>query len=173
MSNPTDPAVPALPADTVNAIEREVRRYRIMERLECGWSYERIARTEDLTPRRIRQIVAEALALREVDPAGEHIRVQTARLEAALRLAAERVEEGQLAAIDRLLRVLVQLDRYHSRATAAQPLDEQAEAAAAFDAKLDALVLRAAEDKAQAAARRAAETSAPPASTDFGFTATL
>ncbi len=172
MPDPIDPASPALPADTVNAIEREFRRHRIMERLQRGWSYERIALTEDLTPRRIRQIVGQTLALREADPAREHIRVQTARLEAALRLAAERVEEGQLGAIDPLLRVLVQLDRYQSKAAAPQPVDEAAEAAAAFDAKLDALVQRVAEEKAQAAARRAPEEYVRPASADFGFPAT-
>jgi len=154
-----DPASPtAFPAASVNAIEREVRRHRIMERLQRGWSYELIAQSEDLTPRRIRQIVKEAIALREIDPAGEHIGVQVARLDAALRLAAEKVAEGELGAIDRLLRVLDRLDRYRKASAAPQPFDDEAEAAAEFDARLDARLRRAAEDKARAAAPGAPPT---------------
>jgi hypothetical protein len=118
------------PAASAAAIEHEARRHRIMERVRRGWSYERIAPTETLTPQRIGQIVRESLARLEVDPADAHVRLQTARLEASLRLAAERVAEGDLGAIDRLLRVLVQLDRYHARAVAPAPFDAQAEAAA-------------------------------------------
>ena len=151
----SDPTVPApLPAARASAIEREVRRHRVMERALRGWSYELIAGTENLTPRRVRQIVRETLQLREVDPDGEHVRLQTARLDASLRLAAERVEDGELGAIDRLLRVLDRLDRYRNAAAAPPPFDEAAEGAAKFDAKLDDLLRRAAEDKARAAAAR-------------------
>ncbi|MGD0723516.1 MAG: hypothetical protein ABR970_20990, partial [Roseiarcus sp.] len=93
-------AVPAPPpAASVSAIEREVRRHRIMERAQRGWSYELIAATENLTPRRIRQIVRQSRWLRQIDPAGAHVRLQTARL------AADRVEDGEPGAIDRPLRV--------------------------------------------------------------------
>ena len=113
-----DPGSPVPPTAAASAIEREARRYRIMERVRRGWSYERIGDAESLTPQRIGQIVRESLARREVDPEGEHVRLQTARLEASLRLAAERVDDGELGAIDRLVRVLTQLDRYHGKATA-------------------------------------------------------
>ena len=147
-----DLAAPAPPAVRVSAIEREVRWHRIRERASRGWSTELIADGEDLTPRRIRQIVRETLALREVDPAGEHVRLQIARLDASLRLAAERVEDGELGAIDRLPRVLERLDRYRNTAAAPPPLDEAAEGAARFDARLDERIRRAAEDEARAAA---------------------
>ena len=162
MLDPTSPA--PLPAASVSAIEREFRRHRIMERARRGSSAEAIAEAEDLTPRRVRQIVRETLQLREVDPAGEHVRLQTARLDASLRLAAERVEDGELGAIDRLLRVLDRLDRYRNAAAAPPPFDEAAEGAAKFDAKLDDLLRRAAEDKARAAAaaRGGPDGGAPP-----------
>jgi len=144
----SDHAVPALrPAASVSAIEREVRRHRIMERARRGWSYELLAATENLTPRRIGQIVRQSLRLRQIDPAGAHVRLQTARL------AADRVEDGEPGAIDRLLRVLDRLDRCQTKA-AALSLDEAAEGAAKFDARLDDLVATAAADKARAAARR-------------------
>jgi hypothetical protein len=149
----TDTAVPTSPpAASVSAIEREVRRHRIMERVLGGWSYELIARNENLTPRRIRQIVRQTLERREADRAAEHVRLQTARLGASLRLAAGKVEDGELGAIDRLLRVLDRLDRYQTKAAAPRPRDEVAEGARRFDAKLDDLLRRAAEDKARAAA---------------------
>jgi hypothetical protein len=161
----SDPAVPtSRPTASVSAIEREVRRHRIMERAQRGWSYELIASNENLTPRRIRQIVRETLILRQIDPAGEPVRRQTARLDAWLRLAAQRVEDGDLAGIDRLLRVLDRLDRYRNAAAAAQPFDEVAEGAALFDARLDERIRRAAEDKARAAAARGAPDGGAPQS---------
>jgi hypothetical protein len=98
-----------------------------------GWSYDLIAGAENLTPRRIRQIVRQSLRLRQIDPAGAHVRLQTARLDASLRLAADRIEDGEPGAIDRLLRVLDRLDR--CRNAAAPSLDEAAEGAAKFEAE--------------------------------------
>jgi len=157
------------PAARVSAIEREVRRHRIMDRAQRGWSYESIAEAENLTPTRIRQIVRQSLEVREIDPAGEHVRLQIARLDASLRLAAGRVEDGELGAIDRLLRVLDRLDRYRNAAAAPQSFDEVDEGAAKFDAKLDDLVATAAEDKARAAARGGPDGGAPqnPAPASF------
>jgi len=167
MLDPTSPA--PLPAASVSAIEREFRRHRIMERARRGSSAEAIAEAEDLTPRRIRQIVRETFARRGIDPAGAHVRLQIARLDASLRLAAEKVEDGELGAIDRLLRVLDRLDRYQTRAAAPPPFDEAAEGAARFDAKLDDLVATAAEDKARAAARGGPDGGGPqtPAPASF------
>jgi len=77
-----DPAAPAPPpAACLGAIEREVRWLRIIERALGEWSNELIADAEDPPPRRIGQIVGRTLALPEVDPAGAHVRLQTARLD--------------------------------------------------------------------------------------------
>jgi hypothetical protein len=161
----SDPAVAtSRPAASSSAIEREVRRHRIMGRVLLGWSYESIAEAEDLRPARVRQIVGQTLALREIDPAGAHARLQTTRLDASLRLAAEKVEDGDLAGIERLLRVLDRLDRYRNAAAAPAPLDEEEESTAEFDAGFDDLLRRAAEDKARAAAARAAPDGGAPQS---------
>ena len=61
---------------------------------------------------RVRQIVAQALEAGDSESKLVHARVQIARLEPALRLAARSVADGELSAIDRLLRVLDRLDRY-------------------------------------------------------------
>ena len=77
-----DPAAPALPpAACLGAAGREVRRHRIVERALRGWSAESIAEAEAPTLRRIGRIVGRTLALPEVDPAGTHVRLQTARLD--------------------------------------------------------------------------------------------
>ena len=77
-----DPAAPAPPpAACRGAIERGVRRHRITERALGGWSTELIAEAEDPTPRRIGRVVGRTLALREVDPAGTRVRLQTAGLD--------------------------------------------------------------------------------------------
>lgn len=96
------------------ARDREIRRRLIFARLQEGWTYDEIAETEGLTRERIRQIVVETLERRAVDPARDHTLLQIARLDAALRLAAEKVAAGELRAVDRLVRVLDRLDRYHA-----------------------------------------------------------
>ncbi len=92
--------------------DREVRRMRIFARLQEGWSYDEIGREEGVTGERIRQIVKQALAAREVDASRDHALLQIARLGPALRLAAAEVAKGEVAAIAPLLRVLERLDKY-------------------------------------------------------------
>jgi len=103
----------------------DLRRLRILAQVQAGSSYAAIGREEKLSRERVRQIVAKAL-----EAGGEtrldHARVQIARLEPALRLAAGAVADGELAAIDRLLRVLDRLDRYSAVEGADAEADEGA-----------------------------------------------
>jgi hypothetical protein len=94
------------------ARDRETRRVRILALVQAGWSYADIGREERLSRERVRQIVAQALNDGAADGNLDHARVQIARLEPALRLAARGVADGDLSAIDRLLRVLERLDKY-------------------------------------------------------------
>jgi len=96
------------------ARDRLVRRRRIMDRLREGRSYEEIAEAEGLSRERIRQIVVEALAQREVDAQRDHAQLQMLRLAPALRLAAKGVAEGDRRAIAELVRVLDRLDKYQA-----------------------------------------------------------
>jgi len=72
-----------------------LRRGRIFARLREGYAYDEIAREEQLTPERVRQIVREALARRIVDDETDH---------------------AKLKAIPALLKVLDRLDRYQRTA---------------------------------------------------------
>ena len=105
------PTLPS-PAAPRLAHARELRRLRILVAVQAGLSYAAIGRDEGLTRERVRQIVAQALEEKAAETKLEHARVQIARLEPALRLAASAVGEGELAAIDRLIKVLDRLDKY-------------------------------------------------------------
>jgi hypothetical protein len=122
MDNATAPAK----RPRLNPHGKAVRRKRIFERLRGGWSYEAIAREEQVTTRRIRQIVAEALRRREVDGGSDHALLQLARLESALRLGAETLEAGDMRAIGPYLAVLDRIDRYRRGAAPLQVYDEAA-----------------------------------------------
>ena len=94
------------------ARDREFRRIRILAMAPAGWSYAAIGREEAISRERVRQIVASAFAAGDSETKLVHARVQIARLEPAPRLAVRSVADGELSAIDRLLRVLDRLDKY-------------------------------------------------------------
>jgi len=96
------------------AHQREERRIRIMGQVRAGFSYEAIARDENLSRERIRQIVTQSLQTERGADRIDHNRLQIARLEPALRLAARGIESGKLPAIGHLLKVLERLDKYGS-----------------------------------------------------------
>ncbi|MFZ1964921.1 MAG: helix-turn-helix domain-containing protein [Roseiarcus sp.] len=114
------------PGARATARDRETRRVRILALVQAGWPYAEIGRQEGLSRERVRQIVAQALGEGEGDSKLEHALVQIARLEPALRLAARGVADGDLRAIDRLLKVLDRLDKYSAVEAAGAPYDENA-----------------------------------------------
>ena len=63
---PEPPPPPSPPRRTAMRRATAERKLRILERLTAGVSVAHIARMEDLTIRRVRQIIAEMLARREV-----------------------------------------------------------------------------------------------------------
>jgi hypothetical protein len=96
----------------VNASARAERDARIFALMQLGWTYDAIAEREGVSRERVRQIVNEALSRRGGEPDAEHRRLQLARLDPALRLAAEKVAAGDLRAVDKLIRVINQIDKY-------------------------------------------------------------
>ena len=118
---PSRPAEPAQPPPRRTAMRRATaeRKLRILERLTAGVSVAHIARTEDLTIRRVRQIIAEMLASREVDPPAGFVQLQIARLSDAMQVAHTMMMEGDLQAMDRVIKLAGELDRYHGYGQAA------------------------------------------------------
>jgi DNA-binding NarL/FixJ family response regulator len=89
MDAETDPK-PARPR--LNPYTKALRRERIFARLSLGWSYDKIAREEGVSDRRVRQIVADALRRQELDDPTDHAIIQLMRLDAAHELAARAVD---------------------------------------------------------------------------------
>ncbi len=110
-SLPAEPPPPA-PRTAMRRATAE-RKLRILERLTAGVSVAHIARVENVTIRRVRQIIAEMLAKREVDPPAGFVQLQIARLGDAMQVAHTMMMEGGLKAMDRVIRLAGELDRYH------------------------------------------------------------
>ena len=94
----------------VSPAARALRLQRIFARLQEGARYKDIAAEEGLSRERLRQIVRAATARGRAPP--DHKRMQFARLEPALRLAARSVAEGDAKAILLLIKLVDRLDRY-------------------------------------------------------------
>ncbi|THD43881.1 MAG: hypothetical protein E7774_11900 [Bradyrhizobium sp.] len=109
---PTDPIRHQTPRPSAHRASAE-RKLRILERLTAGVSVAHIARIEKITIRRVRQIVAEMLERREVDPPAGFVQLQIARLSDAMSVAHTMMMEGDLQAMDRVVKIVGELDRYH------------------------------------------------------------
>ncbi len=106
----TDLAEPRSARPSLSPAARALRLQRIFARLQEGASYAAIATEEGLSRERLRQIVKAATARRGSPP--DHKKMQFARLEPALRLAARGVAEGDAKAIPLLIKLVDRLDRY-------------------------------------------------------------
>ena len=119
---------PAAEAATRIALPRKTadQRLRIQERLTMGLTVAHIARVEQLTVRRVRQIIAEMLASREIDPPAGFVQLQIARLSEAMIVARTMMMQGNLQAMDRFMRLTSELDRYHGFAATPIPWAREA-----------------------------------------------
>ncbi len=68
---------------------------------------------EGLSPRRAREIIQETLDRREIDPPAGFVQLQIGRLSDAMMVAHSKMMEGNMQALDRLLRIVGELNRYH------------------------------------------------------------
>jgi len=99
----------------------DARAKRMAAALIEGANLEELAARECVAPKEAEIILREELGRRWVAPPAEFAKIQIARLEGLCLHAMDRVDGGELAAIDRALRIIDRLDRYHgfSRATPA------------------------------------------------------
>ena len=106
---------PAVPPARRVATRRAIaeRKLRIVERLTSGLSLAHIAHVERLTIQRVRQVIAEMLEKREVDPPSGYVQLQIARVGEAMVVAHTIMLQGDLQALDRLIKLNGELDRYH------------------------------------------------------------
>jgi hypothetical protein len=98
-------SLPKSPDKRATRAQMEVRRLRVFDRLQSGWTHEAIAAFEGLSRERLRQIIAEVMKAREEDRIDQRLLAE-ARLEPALRLAGKAIIEGKREGVDRLCKLV-------------------------------------------------------------------
>ena len=93
--------------------ESAARNERIFGNLVLGMTHAAIARHENCSLQTVRQTIARELASRRVDPAEDYAKLQIERLNGALAAAHGKMLDGDMAGLDRVLKVVAELDRYH------------------------------------------------------------
>ena len=89
------------------------RDLRLVEKLAAGATIEEIAADEGISPQWARERKAAVLADRAIDPPHEFIQLQIRRLSEAMLFAYSAMSTGNLKAIDQVIKVARELDRYH------------------------------------------------------------
>ncbi len=119
------------------------RAQRILASLIAGASLDEIGALEKLSRRRTEKMLRDELRRRWTVPSQEFAKLQIARLDNTMLKLIDRVENGELEAIDRLLKVIDRLDRYHgfTRASGLPEAYGEEERGRLFD-KLNAVVVR-------------------------------
>jgi DNA-binding transcriptional MerR regulator len=126
------------------------RAQRILAALVAGASLDEIGVQAKLTRRKTEQILRDELRRRWIAPATEFAKLQISRLEGMILTLTDSVQSGDLKAIDRALKIVDRLDRYHgfTRATrGAEPYGEE-ERQRLLD-KINAIAARIQSDKVE------------------------
>ncbi|HME85298.1 MAG TPA: hypothetical protein VKG91_12320, partial [Roseiarcus sp.] len=107
---------------------RKARRERgIVDLLNRGVAVAEIAAREGVTEKRMRAVVRDLLARRMPEPPEQFLALQKSRLNEALLVAFGAMSGSNLKAVDRVVKIVRELDRYHGlvgaerRASASEP----------------------------------------------------
>jgi hypothetical protein len=106
--------------------EMALRDARLIHQLAAGVAIEEVAARENISPRRARERVSAILARRAADPPAEFVQLQIRRLSEAMLVAHGAMSNGNLRAVDRVVRITREFDRYYGLAmslSAAAPPD--------------------------------------------------
>ena len=93
--------------------ETAMRDLRFVEKLAAGVTIEEIAASEGISRKWARERKATLLAGRAIDPPEEFIQLQIRRLSEAMLVAYSAMSAGNLKAVDQVIKVVRELDRYH------------------------------------------------------------
>jgi len=89
------------------------REGRIVQFLNGGVSVAEIAAREGVTEKRMRAVIRDILARRAPKPPAEFLAIQVSRLHEALLVAYSAMTGCNLQAVDRVVKIVRELDRYH------------------------------------------------------------
>jgi hypothetical protein len=103
----------SLKARRAARLERFKRERLIIDCLNRGVSVAEIAVKLGVTEKRMRAIIKEALAAHMPGPPQEFVALQIGRLNEALLVAYSAMSGMNLRAVDRVVKVVRELDRYH------------------------------------------------------------
>jgi DNA-binding CsgD family transcriptional regulator len=92
---------------------RAERERRIVGLLKQGLGVSEIAAGEGITVRGMRKAIRRLIARRAPEATSEFVAVQASRLNEALRTSYEAMSGENLAAVDRVVRIVRELDLYH------------------------------------------------------------
>lgn len=101
---------------------------RVFASLIKGFGHDAIGVDEKLSDKTVQAIVQEEFDRRRVPAIADFAKLQIARLESLAQKLADRIERAEFGALDRMLKIIDRLDRYHgfSRGTpAAEPYGEE------------------------------------------------
>jgi hypothetical protein len=89
------------------------RDLRLIEKLAAGATIEEIAASEGISLKWARERKAAVLASRVLDTPHEFIKLQIRRLSEAMLVSYSAMSNGDLKAVDKVIKVARELDRYH------------------------------------------------------------
>jgi hypothetical protein len=127
LSEPVEPAPPARRRDRSAAARRAARQRRaerearIVDLLNRGVSVAEIADRDGVGERAMRKSIRTLLARRAPAPPAEFLALQVSRLNEALLVAYDAMSAVNLEAVDRVVKIVRELDRYHGFAVEAAP----------------------------------------------------
>jgi hypothetical protein len=93
----------------------------MLDQIASGKGIDRIAEMRNYTRSRVEKYVSAELRAISIRPARDYAKLQIRRLDALVDKLTEVANRGDLNAIDRLLKVLDRLDRYHGFSSRSLP----------------------------------------------------
>jgi hypothetical protein len=116
------------PARRATQLEKAEREQRVVSLLNRGVSVPEIAAQQGLSLKRMRNVVREILAERMPQPPAEFLALQVGRLNEALLISYSAMHTtaagANFEAVDRVVRIVRELDRYHGFAAVPRPREE-------------------------------------------------
>ncbi len=93
---------------------RARERGEILDLVVSGYTYEAIAEELKLSVKTVRRATEKAIEKRRLDCGAHYVHLQVLRLTKAMRVVDLNLDKGDLKAVEPLLKVIAQLDKYHA-----------------------------------------------------------